>query len=137
MISITGYEHVGIRVTDPPRALAFYRFLGFELDHENSHERVAEIVNAHGVRMSLIFNGEAWPGGNVLLDHDRKWPGCTHPAFIVESLADLMRAFAAAGVALTEGPHDWGRRQACFIRDPDGNVLEFNEMTPLSPEPAA
>ena len=38
---------------------------------------------------------------------------------------------AAAGdndVAITEGPHDWGRRLTCFLRDPDGNVLEFNEL---------
>jgi hypothetical protein len=23
---------------------------------------------------------------------------------------------------------NWGRRLTCFLRDPDGNVLEFNEL---------
>ena len=32
------------------------------------------------------------------------------------------------GVTITEGPVDWGRRLTCFLRDPDGNVLEFNEL---------
>jgi extradiol dioxygenase family protein len=35
---------------------------------------------------------------------------------------------AREGVTITEGPVDWGRRLTCFLRDPDGNVLEFNEL---------
>jgi len=32
-------------------------------------------------------------------------------------------------VVITEGPHPIGpRRIALFIRDPDGNVLEFNQL---------
>jgi extradiol dioxygenase family protein len=39
-----------------------------------------------------------------------------------------MERFAAIQCPITEGPVDWGRRRTCFIRDPDGNVLEFNEL---------
>jgi hypothetical protein len=35
---------------------------------------------------------------------------------------------ARSGVRITEGPVDWQRRLTCFLRDPDGNVLEFNEL---------
>jgi hypothetical protein len=31
-------------------------------------------------------------------------------------------------IAITEGPVDWGRRMTCFLRDPDSNVLDFNEL---------
>lgn len=126
---ITGYDHVGIRVTDRARALTFYEAIGFRVDPDCSDERVAEVINKASVRISLIFNGVPSPrGANVLLDEPDKWPGVTHAAFIVDSLERAMERFAAIQCPITEGPVDWGRRLTCFIRDPDGNVLEFNEL---------
>ena len=126
---IQGYDHVGIRVSDAARALAFYANLGFRPDPEFSDERVAEIVAADGTRINLIFNGAAREGAhNILLDEPAKWPGYTHAAFVVDSLQQLLDWAEREGIAITEGPHDWGRRLTCFLRDPDGNVLEFNEL---------
>ena len=126
---IKGYDHVGIRVTDRARALTFYEAIGFRVDPTCSDERVAEVVNEAGVRISLIFNGVPTSrGANILLDEPDKWPGVTHAAFIVDSLDRAMKRFAEIGSPITEGPVDWGRRLTCFIRDPDGNVLEFNEI---------
>ena len=126
-VSIASYDHVGLRVTDAARALAFYADLGFAVDPDFTNDRVAEIVNAAGVRMNLIFNGEV-RANNVLLDEPNKWPGYTHAAFIVDRLDDILAWAAERGVTITEGPVDWGRRLTCFLRDPDGNVLEFNEL---------
>ena len=50
--------------------------------------------------------------------------------FVVDSLAELLAWAKEAGVTITEGPVDWGRRLTCFLRDPDSNVLEFNELKP-------
>ena len=126
---ITSYDHVGLRVTDAARALAFYADLGFVLDEAHSNDHAAEIVNPAGVRLNLILNGVPTPKhDNVLLDRRQKWPGYTHAAFVVERLADILDWAAAKGVPITEGPVDWGRRITCFLRDPDGNVLEFNEL---------
>ena len=127
MVSITAYDHVGLRVSDAKRALAFYADLGFALDPDYSNERVAEIVNDAGVRINLIFNGEP-RANNILLDEPTKHPGYTHAAFIVDRLDDILAWAADRGVAITEGPVNWGRRLTCFLRDPDGNVLEFNEL---------
>ena len=128
---INGYDHVGIRVSDAERALAFYAKLGFRLDPGFSDERVAEIVADDGTRINLIFNGVARDRArNILLDEPTKWPGYTHAAFIVESLQELLDWASVEGIAITEGPVDWGRRLTCFLRDPDGNVLEFNELVP-------
>jgi len=129
MFSFRGYDHVGIRVSDAARALDFYARLGFRLDPDFSNDDVAEIVAPDGTRINLIFNGIARVGAhNVLLDEPTKWPGYTHAAFIVDSLQELLDWAGAEGVTITEGPHDWGRRRTCFLRDPDGNVLEFNEL---------
>ena len=131
-IAIRAFDHVGIRVTDRKRALAFYADLGFAEDPEFTNELVAEIVSRDGIRLNLIFNGEERPeGGNILLDEPRRWPGYTHAAFTVDRLQDIIDWAAARGVPITEGPHDWGRRLTCFLRDPDGNVLEFNELKTL------
>ena len=123
------FDHVGIRVTDRERALAFYERLGFAIGNNYSNERVAEIVSPDGVRLNLIFNGVARAdGANVLLDLTDKWPGYTHAAFIVRSMQVFLAWADRENVPITEGPVDWGRRITCFIRDPDGNVLEFNEL---------
>jgi catechol 2,3-dioxygenase-like lactoylglutathione lyase family enzyme len=130
-VNITHFDHVGLRVTDARRALDFYRQLGFEVDTENSTDTAFEIVNAAGVRLNLIPNGQPTPeGGNILMDVPEKWPGYTHAAFIVDRLADILEWAARSGIAITEGPVDWGRRTTCFLRDPDANVLEFNELKP-------
>ena len=128
-MNVLAYDHVGIRVVDRTRALAFYGALGFAPDPRFTSERVAEIVTPHGARINLIFNGVAPPGGrNVLMDVDARWPGVTHAAFIVDKLDAVLAWAARSGVAITEGPVDWQRRLTCFLRDPDGNVLEFNEL---------
>jgi catechol 2,3-dioxygenase-like lactoylglutathione lyase family enzyme len=123
------FDHVGIRVVDKARSLAFYASLGFEVDPDYSNDRVAEIVAPSGLRLNLIFNGEERSGrSNVLMDIANKWPGITHAAFTVESMDELLAWANKNAVSITEGPVDWGRRTTCFLRDPDGNVLEFNEL---------
>ena len=126
-VRIQGYDHVGIRVSDARRALEFYERLGFQVDPNFTNDEVAEIVASDGTRINLIFNGMP-RRNNVLLDEPLKWPGYTHGAFIVESLQALLDWATNEGVEITEGPVDWGRRLTCFLRDPDGNVLEFNEL---------
>jgi lactoylglutathione lyase len=129
MFRISAYDHVGIRVSDRTRALEFYGRLGFTPDPEFTNERVAEIVAGDGIRINLIFNGLAQPSAhNVLLDDPVKWPGYTHAACIVDRLDLFLDWVRREGVAITEGPVDWGRRLTCFIRDPDGNVPEFNQL---------
>jgi catechol 2,3-dioxygenase-like lactoylglutathione lyase family enzyme len=131
MIQIQGYDHVGIRVSDRARALDFYSGLGLTPDPEFTTERVAEVVASDGTRIHLIFNGTARPNANnVLLDEEIKWPGVTHPAFIVPKLNEVLSWAERHGVIITEGPVNWKRRLTCFLRDPDGNVLEFNELLP-------
>lgn len=125
----TAYEHVGIRVSDPERARRFYERLGFQ--EELRFDGYAnEMATPAGVRINLIFNGKARADAlNVLQDEPIKWPGITHVAFVVEDLDALLTWLNDAGIAITEGPGPIGpRREGLFIRDPDGNVLEFNQL---------
>ncbi len=125
-------DHVGIRVTDLAAAEAFYAKLGFtRADGEFSAEfKACGLVHPTGLRIHLIFNGEAAAEGNVLLDAAVNRPGYTHAAFIVDSMDELVAWLGREGIRISEGPTvmGHGRRNVCFIRDPDLNVLEFNEI---------
>jgi catechol 2,3-dioxygenase-like lactoylglutathione lyase family enzyme len=131
MFTISNYDHVGVRVTDRARAVDFYRKLGFHPEpQEDSPEHSAVgLINAQGVRLNLIYNGMPHPSRNVLMDVEERWPGYTHYALTVDSLAAVVDWARENEVTVTEGPMEiGGRRIVCFIRDPDGNVVEFDEL---------
>lgn len=135
---IVAYDHVGIRVSDRRRALDFYQGLGFVESAAFPEYEANEMLSQDGVRINLIFNGTRRPhASNVLLDEPIKLPGMTHPAFIVDDLEVLQAWLSSQGITITEGPHHIGpRRIALFIRDPDGNVLEFNQLIDVKGEDA-
>lgn len=132
MFRIERFDHVGLRVTDLRTAENFYEKLGFSADpsEESPRSRARGLINASGVRIHLIYNGLADESGNVLMDVPVKRPGYTHAAFIVDDLDRLVGWLNEEGIEITEGPSTFGngRRKVCFIRDPDRNVLEFNQL---------
>ena len=133
MFKVAQIDHVGIRVTDRDRAQTFYEQLGFVFDPDEDSPRGRSIglVNDAGARINLIYNGRLPDdGGNILMDIADKWPGYTHAAFLVDSIDDLVVWLQAQGIEITEGPSGFGhgRRKVCFIRDPDRNVIEFDEI---------
>lgn len=129
-IKVLAYDHVGIRVSNKRLAMNFYQALGFvETAYFEAYE-ANEMISAHGVRINLIFNASSHlQAQNILLDTAIKLPGITHPAFIVDDLQALEHWLNNNDIHITEGPKSIGpRRVALFIRDPDGNVLEFNQL---------
>ena len=127
--NILSYDHVGIRVTDRDVSRAFYQKLGFVETEYLPNEQANEMETASGVRINLIMNGAKRPNNaNILLDEPIKYAGITHPAFIVDDIEKLQAWLQANQIAITEGPRQIvPRRITLFIRDPDGNVLEFNQ----------
>ena len=127
MIAIEQFDHLGIRVTDRARALAFYRSLGFELIHESDFDAVVILKNAAGVELNLILNGVDRMGGkNVLMDIPEKHPGLTHIAFRVNDIRGTIAALKETGTKITQGPVTFGDGHvSVFVRDPDRNVIEL------------
>lgn len=127
-MEITGYEHVGIRVSDRDEAVAFYEQLGFHLEEELAEQRALVMATPKGTKINLIYNGLRRVGAaNILMDEPEKHPGVTHPAFTVGSLDATMTRLGELSIPITEGPVEFGARRVCFVRDPDGNVVEFDE----------
>ena len=127
MIKIETVDHLGIRVADKARALAFYETLGFKLIHESSFDAVAILKNDAGVEVNLIINGVDKTGGkNILMDVPEKHPGYTHVAYRVADIRAVIAALKKNGTAITQGPVTFGDGHvAVFVRDPDRNVIEL------------
>ena len=95
-VTIERVDHIGIRVRDLERALAFYKVLGFALSHRATGDDVAIVKNARGVELNLIFNANAGePAENILMDVPGKYPGYTHVALRVASIPATVKALKA------------------------------------------
>jgi lactoylglutathione lyase len=108
-IAIEQFDHLGIRVTDKARALAFYATLGFHLEHEVDFDAVIIVKNASGVELNLIVNGVNETGGeNILMDVPQKHPGLTHIAFRVADIRQTIAVLKQNAIAISQGPVTFG-----------------------------
>ena len=55
-IGIEKVDHIGIRVAQTERAMAFYAMLGFEIFHDVTNDEVVIIRNINDVEINLITN---------------------------------------------------------------------------------
>ena len=127
MIAIEKVDHLGIRITDRSRALAFYGTLGFRIEHEVEFDAVIIVKNAENVELNLIVNGVDTTGGkNILMDVPDKHPGLTHVAFRVADIKATMATLRENDIKITQGPVTFGDGHvSVFVRDPDRNVIEL------------
>ena len=127
-VAIERIDHIGIRVRNLDRALAFYAVLGFALVRRAEGDDVAIIRNQHGVELNLVFNANAGdPTANILMDVPDKLPGYTHIALRVASIPATIVALEANNIPITQGPVSFGEsgHVSVFVRDPDRNVIEL------------
>ena len=128
-VLITGIAHVGIRVHALDRARAFYEFLGFNfVIGPIGPEPVAIMSHPSGIEINFILNASNTSSQNVLMDVEEKYSGYTHIALSVKNVSEVQSALKKAGITITEGPITFpGGSTSIFIRDPDRNVIEFNQ----------
>lgn len=128
MQQITRINHVGLRVRDLAVARAFYERLGFEfLGGPMGPEPVAIVEHPSGVNINFILNAssDASPT-NVLMDEQAKHTGFTHIALEISDAEAVKRQLEDRDIAITESVEYEGA-VFFFVRDPDGNVIEFHK----------
>ena len=129
MIEVRRVDHIGIRVSDVERAMAFYGVLGFELvSKATGGDAVAILKNPAGVEINLIYNANDDAGGkNILMDVSEKYAGYTHVALNVSSIKAVIETLDAKQIKITQGPVSFGLdgHVSVFVRDPDLNVIEL------------
>ena len=127
MLNIENVNHIGIRIRDKSRSVAFYQLLGFEQTMDAGFEDGHPIIMQHpsGVVLNLLGPATSSSASNILMDVDEKHPGITHFALTVSSLEQTKLFLSDNGIELT-GSFSFGNMSAVFIRDPDRNVIELD-----------
>ncbi len=128
MVSIQKIDHIGIRVKEKQRATEFYKKFGFELIVDIGFEMGHPIMMRHasGIVLNLLGPSTEQNDENVLMDVDKKYAGYTHMALKVESMSDLESFLNENNINIT-GRFTFKDMNALFVRDPDRNVIEFDE----------
>jgi lactoylglutathione lyase len=127
MKEITRINHVGLRVRDLAIARAFYEKLGFEfLGGPMGPEPVAIVEHPSGVNINFILNAseDASPT-NILMDEKEKHTGFTHIALEITDVEAVKQKLDDHEIAITEFV-EFDGAAFFFVRDPDGNVIEFH-----------
>jgi lactoylglutathione lyase len=128
-IPVAGIAHIGIRVHDLERSVAFYALLGFrKTAGPIGPEPVAILEHPSGVEINLVLNAPKATEPNILMDVAVKHPGITHVALLCPDILAAKQTLEAAGFALSGGPVRFETgSQAIFVRDPDRNVIELHQ----------
>ncbi len=126
---VSGFDHVAAPMRDVEAMVAFYRKLGF---HVNEGRGICSVhfgdhkINFHRPRV--------WQDPSVTLRAPAAEPPCGDFCFVWEgSESDLLEALRNADAEVIEGPvertggRDGGTARGIsrYVRDPDGNLLEF------------
>lgn len=127
MLNIESVNHIGIRIEDKKRSVAFYELLGFAFQGDAGFEDGHPIIMKHpsGVVLNLLGPSNTPGPSNILMDVKEKHSGITHFALTVTSLGDAKQFLSDNNMKIT-GSFSFGGMSAIFIRDPDRNVIELD-----------
>jgi catechol 2,3-dioxygenase-like lactoylglutathione lyase family enzyme len=124
--SIRGFDHVALPMKNTEEMIAFYRELGLQ---------VAENANAISVYIGsqmINFHRPAhWQDKAFTLRAPAALPPCGDLCFVWDDTPEALKAMVdKIGAKIVEGPveRQGGRKRtgiSTYIRDPDGNLLEF------------
>ena len=135
-------DHVGINFTDLDAAVAFFVELGFELQGEWSGDdpAVGRIIGLEGARTDVAMLNT--PDGHAQLELIRfrepsspagdtrapaHTPGLRHLTFAVKGLDDVLARLQARGAELMGELVEFGGYRLCYLRGPEGIILEVAE----------
>ena len=123
---IAGIDHVSLPLQNVDAMVAFYRALDFDVE-----EQKAIVCVRAGAQMINFHRPELWPRAGFTLRAPAAVPPCGDLCFVWNGGVDAIRAkLDELAIAIEEGPVERaGGRGAngtsVYVRDPDGNLLEF------------
>jgi lactoylglutathione lyase len=129
-LGISQIAHWALKVHDLERSLAFYRdTLGFE-EMMRIEQEDGQLMLVY-LRVTDTQFVELFPRGKGEIAPDEDITSMHHVCLQVNSIADTAAALAAAGVPLFRAAKlGLDGNNQCWIKDPDGNRIEFMQMLP-------
>lgn len=131
---IKGIGHLAFNVKDMEKSLDFYcGVLGFkkafEIEDEKGNPWIVYIKIRDGQFIELFY------GENKRPETERNAVGYNHLCLEVTDIYEIADHIKSKGLALDVEPKQ-GKDQnyQCWIKDPDGNRIEFMQMDPESPQ---
>ena len=120
---IEGFDNIGVAVTDYPRAVQFYKKLGFNIDFEEGEGGSLKAGNAVLYVFKTTSDSSPQPRDVSLTGNP---PGIDHISFRVPDVDAERDRIREAGLEVETEPEDqpWGSRTITIL-DPDGNRLWF------------
>ncbi|MGW8320544.1 MAG: VOC family protein [Thermodesulfobacteriota bacterium] len=141
---IRGVHHTAISTGDLDRALKFYRdLLGFEVAMEFEWPKGTEVADSITGLKGSAARSAMLKAGNTMIEifeysspapneGDPGRPVCDHGiTHICVDVVDIdveYERLKAAGMTFHCPPQDLGIAKATYGRDPDGNVVELQEV---------
>ena len=128
MKQITRINHVGLRVRNLETTRAFYEKLGFEfIVGPIGPEPVAVMEHPTGININFILNASADASDvNLLMDVPEKHTGFTHISLEITDRKEVETHLQEMRIPITETVELPDGTVFFFVRDPDGNVIEFH-----------
>jgi catechol 2,3-dioxygenase-like lactoylglutathione lyase family enzyme len=123
---IRGFDHVALPMQRTEEMLAFYRGLGLQVV-ENANACSVYIGN----QMINFHRPAHWQDKTFTLRAPAAKPPCGDLCFVWDDTPEALKAMLErAGARVEEGPvaRQGGQRKtgsSVYVRDPDGNLLEF------------
>jgi catechol 2,3-dioxygenase-like lactoylglutathione lyase family enzyme len=123
---VRGFDHVALPMQNTVAMLAFYRGLGCEVSESESACSVY-----FGDNMINFHRPVLWQRESFTLRAPAAKPPCGDLCFMWEGTPGSLKAMLdRAGAKIFEGPvaRQGGRKKGAssvYVRDPDGNLLEF------------
>lgn len=117
-------------VGDLDRSRAWWTgVLGAQLYREYGGTRI--VLQFAGTRVLLVTGGRLTPDkpGVVLEPPDHAAPVSHAMTVRVADCRTVCESIRSRGGDFLTPPHDWGVEIRCFLRDPDGHLIEFSEAT--------
>lgn len=138
--------HVGLVVQNMKRMREFYiNVIGLQQTRDAMMEGgpIDELTGLHQVKLEAVFIGTPdRPEAIELLQyHNHPDPtpsrgpsgnGPNHVQIVVNDLDQVVEALRNHGHGVWGGPVNWPKRwrRVLYAKDPEGNVVEFNERIP-------